>query len=160
MIKLRIILETKEDVIREIAISKQENLEQLHHSIIKHFNLDEFEMASFYRCNANLELGEEISLFDTSENGIPSNIMNNNSISSILFKEESQLVYVYDFLKMWRFHIQFVEENENLESGCIKSVGEVPDQAPEINFEEERKEEFNPNGDAFDDSEEFDNYEY
>ena len=37
MIKLRIILETKEDVIREIAISKQENLEQLHHSIIKHF---------------------------------------------------------------------------------------------------------------------------
>lgn len=160
MIKLRIILETKEDVIREIAISKQENLEQLHQSIIKHFKLDEFEMASFYSCNADLELGEEISLFDTSENGVPSNIMSNNSISSLLFKEESQLIYVYDFLKMWRFHIQFVEENKNLESGCIKSVGEVPDQAPEINFEEEKKEEFDPYGDAFDDSDEFDNYEY
>jgi len=160
MIKLRITLETKEDVIREIAIDQQENLEQLHHSIIKHFKLDEFEMASFYRCDSELELGEEISLFDTSENGVPTNIMINNTINSLLFEKESQLIYVYDFLKMWRFHLQFVEENENLKSGIIKSVGEVPEQAPEINFEEEKKEEFDPYRDAFEDFEEFDEHEY
>ena len=37
MIKLRITLESKQDVIREIAIDSELNLEQLHQEIIKHF---------------------------------------------------------------------------------------------------------------------------
>ena len=62
---------------------------------------------------------------------------------------------------MWRFHIQFVEENEEIESGCVLSVGEMPKEAPEIKFEEEKQEkEFNPYGDAFDGFDEFNDYEY
>ena len=48
MIKIRITLESKEDVIREILVNPENNLEYLHQSIIKNLKLDEFEMASFY----------------------------------------------------------------------------------------------------------------
>ena len=66
MIKLRITLESKQDVIREIVIDSELNLEQLHTEIIKHFKLDAFEMASFYIADVNLDLGQEIPLFDNS----------------------------------------------------------------------------------------------
>ena len=161
MIKLRITLESKQDVIREIAIDSELNLEQLHQEIIKHFKLDEFEMASFYIADVNLDLGQEIPLFDTSEKGNELITMNQMIVSSVLHSPESQLIYVYDFLNMWRFHIQFVEENEEIESGCFLSVGEMPEEAPEIKFEEEKQEkEFDPYGDAFDGFDEFNDYEY
>ena len=67
MIKIRITLESKEDVIREILVNPENNLEYLHQSIIKNLKLDEFEMASFYIIDSNLDLGDEIPLFDTSE---------------------------------------------------------------------------------------------
>jgi hypothetical protein len=161
MIKLRITLESKQDVIREIAINSELNLEQLHQEIIKHFRLDEFEMASFYIADVNLDLGQEIPLFDTSEKGNELITMNQMIVSSVLHSPESQLIYVYDFLNMWRFHVQFVEENEKLESGCVLSVGEMPKEAPEIKFEEEKQEkEFDPFGEAFDDFDEFNDYEH
>ena len=157
MIKLRITLESKLNVIREIAINNELNLEQLHQEIIKHFKLDEFEMASFYIADANLDLGQEIPLFDTSEKGKEIITMNQIIVSSVLHSPQSQLIYVYDFLNMWRFHIQYVEGNEKLESGCVLSVGEMPKEAPEIKFEEK---EFDPFGEAFDGFDEFNDYEY
>ena len=96
-------------------------------------------MASFYIADANLDLGQEIPLFDTSEKGNEVITMNQMIISSVLHSPESQLIYVYDFLNMWRFHIQFVEENEEIESGCFLSVGEMPKEAPEIKFEKEEQ---------------------
>ena len=39
MIKLRITLESKQDVIRELVLDSELNLEQLHQEIIKHFNV-------------------------------------------------------------------------------------------------------------------------
>ena len=57
MIKLRVTLESKEDVIRELIIDEKLNLENLHKSIIQNFQLNEFEMASFYQTDSNLNLG-------------------------------------------------------------------------------------------------------
>lgn len=161
MIKLRITLESKQDVIREIVIDSELNLEQLHMEIIKHFKLDAFEMASFYIADVNLDLGQEIPLFDTSDKENKLITMNQMIVSSVLHSPESQLIYVYDFLNMWRFHVLFVEENEKLESGCVLSVGEIPKEAPEIKFETEVEEkEFDPFGEAFDGFEKFNDYEY
>lgn len=159
MIKLRITLESKEDVFRELIIDENLNLEDLHKSIIQNFQLNEFEMASFYQTDSDLNLGKEISLFDTSEKAGESLIMNQVSISNLLHSSETQLIYVYDFLKMWRFHIQFIENKEGDED--LISIGSMPNEAPEINFEEQKqKEEFDPYGDAFDDFDEFKGYEY
>ena len=60
MIKLRATLESKEDVIRELVIDENLNLEELHKSITKNFQLNEFEIASFYKTDSDLNLGKEI----------------------------------------------------------------------------------------------------
>ena len=44
MIKLRVTLESNEDVIRELIIDENLTLEELHISITKNFNLNDFEM--------------------------------------------------------------------------------------------------------------------
>jgi len=87
--------------------------------------------------------------------------MNEVIISSILTEQGSQLLYVYDFMKMWRFLVSLTEtsEEEITETRCIKSVGIMPTDAPEITFEAEK--EFDPFEDAFEDFDEFnENEEY
>ena len=161
MIKLRVTLESKEDVIRELIIDEKLNLENLHKSIIQNFQLNEFEMASFYQTDSNLNLGIEISLFDTSEKAGDTLVMNQVSINSLLHSSEKQLIYVYDFLKMWRFHIQFIENKKAGEGEVLISVGSMPNEAPEISFDEQKqKKEFDPYEDVFDDFDEFNDYEY
>lgn len=157
---IRIHLEHKDDVIRDIAISSEKTIEYLHFEIIDALKLDKNEMASFYMTNDEFELLQEIPLFkiDDKENSMLG--MNEITVGAVFQEVNSQLLYVYDFLKMWRFSITFIEEsdNETTENSCIKSIGEMPKEAPEIQFE--AKKEFNPFDTAFEDFDEFNEYEY
>ena len=157
MIKIRITLESKEDVIRELIIDSENNLEYLHHIIIKNLNLDEFEMASFYLTDSNLNLGKEIPLFDTSEKGGEVITMNNISISSVLNSEDSKLIYIYDFMNMWRFFIEFLEVSEITTEQCTNEVGEMPKKAPDLEFETEVEKDLSTYKEDFEDLNE---YEY
>ena len=60
---MRIHLENKEDVIRDIEIRATHNLEQLHFAIVDAFELEKNERASFYMTNDKFELLQEIPLF-------------------------------------------------------------------------------------------------
>ena len=128
MIKIRITLESKEDVIREILVNPEKNLEYLHQSIIKNLKLDKFEMASFYITDSNLNLGEEIPLFDTSEKDGDVITMKNMPISSVLHSEDSKLIYVYDFMNMWRFFVEYLESSEETTEKCTHKIGEMPEE--------------------------------
>ena len=161
MIKIiRIHLEYKEDVIRDIAIASEKTIEDLHFEIIDALKLDENEMASFYMTNDEFELLQEIPLFKIDEKENSMLAMNEITVGAVFPEVNSQLLYVYDFLKMWRFSITFIEEsdNETTENSCIKSIGEMPKEAPEIQFE--AKKEFDPFDTAFEDFDEFNEYEY
>ena len=157
---IRIHLEDKNDVIRDIAISSEKTLEDLHFEIIDSLKLDKNEMASFYMTNDEFELLQEIPLIkiDDKENSMIG--MNEITVETVFQEINSQLLYVYDFLKMWRFSITFIEEleNETTENSCIKSIGEMPNEAPEIEFE--AKKAFDPFDTAFEDFDEFNEYEY
>ena len=161
MIKIiRIHLEYKEDVIRDIAIASEKTIEDLHFEIIDALKLDENEMASFYMTNDEFELLQEIPLFKIDEKENSMLAMNEITVGAVFPEVNSQLLYVYDFLKMWRFSITFIEEsdNETTENSCIKSIGEMPKEAPEIQFE--AKKEFDPFDTSFEDFDEFNEYEY
>ena len=155
---IQIYLEYKEDVIRNIEISSTSNLEELHYAIITAFELEKNELASFYMTNEDFELLQEIPLLSIDEEENPMLGMNEVIISSILTKQGSQLLYVYDFMKMWRFLITLTEKKEEIisEPKCVKSVGEMPEDAPEITFEAEK--EFDPFEDAFDEANEYEQY--
>ena len=155
---IQIHLEYKEDVIRDIEISSTSNLEELHYAIITAFELEKNELASFYMTNEDFELLQEIPLLSINEEENPMLRMNEVIISSILTKQGSQLLYIYDFMKMWRFLITLTEKKEEIisEPKCVKSVGEMPEDAPEITFEVEK--EFDPFENAFDEANEYEQH--
>ena len=64
---MRVIADIQEDVARDIAIRSSANLEDLHNIIINTFGFDGTEMASFYKADDEWNQGEEIPLYDISE---------------------------------------------------------------------------------------------
>ncbi|MFA5298245.1 MAG: hypothetical protein WC389_08580 [Lutibacter sp.] len=154
--KIRVLLDVEKDVIRDILIDETINLEDLHFIIAKSFGFQGLEMASFYRTNEDWEQGEEIPLFDMSEDGTDL-CMRNCLLKDVLKKEGDNLIYVYDFLAMWTF---FVELSKIMDAGkeelpkIMLSIGNKPDKAPEKEFTAEQSfEEF----DILDDENDFEN---
>ena len=138
---IQIHLEHKTNVIRNIEIPSSKSLEDLHYTIIDSLELDKNEMASFYMTNEEFELLQEIPLFKIDEKDNSILDMSEITIASVFTKIDSQLIYIYDFLKMWRFLISYSKEieNESEEIEVINSIGEIPKEAPEIIFEAEEK---------------------
>lgn len=135
--KIQIYLEHKEHVFREIEISSDNNLEQLHLEIIKAFDIKKDQIGSFYMTNSNFDLLQEIPLFNMEEENKTLS-MKEIKISSILRQKGDQLLYVYDFLLMWRFLITIIEQNQDtiIKPRCIRKIGYMPKTAPNIQFEE------------------------
>ena len=156
---IQVHLEYKKDVIRDIEINSSSNLEELHRTILIAFELDKNELASFYITNDEFELLQEIPLFSMEDKENSMLGMSDIILSSILKREGSQLLYIYDFMKMWRFLITLtkITEDEITTSKCINSLGTMPENAPEISFKSEK--EFDPFDEAFDDFDEFKEYE-
>tara|TARA_B100001758_G_C18285930_1_gene544283 strand:- start:138 stop:635 length:498 start_codon:yes stop_codon:yes gene_type:complete len=160
---LRIQLEHKQDVIRDVEIPSDKTLKDLHDTIIETLKLNKNEMASFYITNDELELLQEIPLFKIDDKDNLMFEMNKMTISAAFPNMESQLIYVFDFLKMWRFLISYIKEIENKSRTIIttKKIGEMPKEAPEINFKSDEnmnsfndiEEEFNENFEEFNESE-------
>ena len=69
MYKIRIILDTKKDIIRTILVEETIDLEILHKTIASSFGFAGQEMASFYRTDDEWTQGEEIPLFNMAEAG-------------------------------------------------------------------------------------------
>ncbi len=138
MYKVRIILDTKEDVIRTLIVNEKTSLENLHFAIAKSFGFNGQEMASFYRTDNDWNQGEEIPLFNMAEAG------EGISMASCMLHEtlprlNDKLIYVYDFLQMWTFYVEVIEQSQEIvtETKMILTVGEVPDRAPEKEFKAE-----------------------
>ena len=158
---IRIQLEHKNDVIREIAIPSSKSLKDLHDTIVKSLNLNKNEIASFYMTNEELELLEEIPLFKINEEDTSMCDMSEMKIESVFQTINNQLIYIYDFLKMWRFLISCstTTKDESKEIKIINSIGKMPEEAPEIIFESENK--FDSSEDLGEDlHDEFDGTEY
>ena len=135
---IRIHLEHKTDVIRDIKIPSNKSLKELHYAIINALAIKNNEMASFYITNDKLELLQEIPLFKIDEKDNSMLDMSEITISSIFPDLNSQLIYIYDFLKMWRFLISYEKETkDNTKSiEVTNSIGYMPEEAPEIVFSE------------------------
>ena len=163
MYKIRVILDTKEDVIRTILVDDSINLESLHYSIAKTFDFEGQEMASFYRTDDEWNQGEEIPLFNMAEAGEEIS-MQNCILKDTLPEENNKLIYVYDFLKMWTFYVDVVEisseKREDLPQ-TILTVGEIPEKAPEKEFVADKLDDvFGDEGDIDDEFGHFDDFDY
>jgi len=129
---IRVILESKEDVIRNIEINSDCLLSELHYYLIECFDLNKNELASFYTTNNELEIIDEIPLISFEDRG--SN-MQNTKLEVVLDEHNNNLIYVYDYMKMWRFLIELKSKEEDFDfKKCLSKIGKMPKEAPEINF--------------------------
>jgi len=114
--KFRIILDTEEDIFRDIAIADSDTLEDLHQAISNAFGFDGNEMASFYTCDDKWNQEDEIPLFEMEEaTQVRQSTMRDFVLKDILHKQQTKIIYVYDFLNMFTFFVELatIEEKEN-----------------------------------------------
>lgn len=161
--RFRVILDTHEDVFRDIEIEASSTFEDFHNTITQSFGFGGQEMASFYLSNELWEQGEEIALFDMGEKPGDVLVMEETSLDSMLNEDQTRLIYVYDFLSMWTFLVELAEIAEIEEGRSYPNLmfahGQIPENAPDKEFiaeEQDSDEEddlgFNP--------EDFDNLDF
>jgi len=112
--KFRIILDTEEDIIRDIEIQDDCSFINLHECIQQSFGFSGVEMASFYRSDEFWEKGEELPLVDMggAEHGAPGLAMNDLVLKDHIKEKHERFLYVYDFLRMWCFYVEIIELSE------------------------------------------------
>lgn len=144
--RFRVILDTEEDVFRDIEIEQEATLEQFHNVITQSFGFDGTEMASFYISDNQWNQGEEISLFDMSEGNQPVRLMSKTTLIDISHKASPRLLYIYDFLNMWTFLVELAEiaeyENGRKYPNIMFTHGQLPDNAPDKEFKADKLDDF------------------
>ncbi len=112
--RFRVLLDTDEDVFRDIEIASDKNLEQLHQTIQKAFGFSGQEMASVFLSNEKWDKGEEIPLMDMGfedPDEATYRTMKNTTLEQAV-SETTKWIYVYDFLRMWCFYTDLVKKLE------------------------------------------------
>ncbi len=161
MYKFRVILDTKDDVIREVAVAKDFSLEELHLTILNAFGFEPIEMASFYYTDDNWTQQDEIPLFNMNEQVGGLTQMSDYKLDFIFTKKNKKMLYVYDFFNLWTFFVEFIgvyktNEDKNIPL-LLFSLGEVPKEAPKKEFEPKKDDE-QEDFDIFDGDDSFDYY--
>ncbi|GAA3509410.1 hypothetical protein GCM10022393_22280 [Aquimarina addita] len=162
--RFRIILDTEEDVFRDIEIDENSNLEEFHNVITQSFGFDGSEMASFYTSDEQWNQGEEISLFDMSDGSQPVRLMNETILSDVVHEASVKLIYIYDFLSMWTFMVELAEIAE-FEDGreypnTMFVHGQLPDTAPEKEFKADGVEDTDFENNDFIDLDDYDELDF
>lgn len=137
--KFRVILDNEDDVFRDIAINQDDTLEDFHNAIFNAFGFDGLEVASFYTCDETWNQDQEIPMFDTGDEPGEVKIMSDYQLSDILDKQNTKIIYVYDFINMWTFLVELASiENEVVGESypsLLFSHGIMPEDVGEKTFE-------------------------
>ncbi|WP_127845102.1 IS1096 element passenger TnpR family protein [Psychroflexus aestuariivivens] len=159
--KYRIVLDTLDDVIRDIEIRDQATLEDLHNAISQAFGFDGTEMASFYKSDEEWNQGEEFLLFDMSEGEESVKMMNETSLDEVFSKSQTKMIYVYDFFSMWTFYVELADIAEPVDGqdypNLLFAQGQLPDSPPDKQFEAEKLDDFDDDSNGDDDDITFEN---
>lgn len=136
---LRIIPDVKETVYRDVEIGGKQNLESLHQIILKAFDLDGKQMASFFETNEFWEQKKEIPMIKISDENVK--LMQDFLVSELLEKEDDKLLYIYDFLLFRQFFIEVMSVEDS--AGMIKSLPRIIKrfgESPKVSQKEENAE--------------------
>ena len=147
-----------DQVFRDLEVSHENTLEDLHNIIQQSFGLEGNELASFYTTDEELNLIDEIPLFAMDE-GLRANTMENTLIKDVLNRSHPKLIYVYDYLNMWQFLIELMEEGPEIPGSgyprLVYSYGQLPETPPEPEFDIENLNEGLDGGHEWDENDPF-----
>lgn len=130
-LKFRIILNVKNDVLRDVIVDSSTSLIEFSKIISSEFGFDSSEISTFHHTDENWEQLEEIKIFKIDDQD---KIMDNVSISNFFIAKDDKLIFIYDFLNYWTFFVELYEVGEfNINDKkylTINSIGKVPKEAP------------------------------
>jgi len=136
--KIRVILDTKENVFRDIEIRDKQTLFTLYKGIMSAFSLQGEELASFYLSDENWTQGKEIPLESMDESN-EDNTMADYQISEVMPNVGSRMIFVYDYFDMWTFSVEVISiEDKKAVLNYPLTVyryGSMPLKAPKRNME-------------------------
>jgi hypothetical protein len=116
VMKFRTLLDTEDDVFRDIEIPEESTLKDLHEQLQKAFGLSGQEMASFYLSDDQWNKGQEFPLIDMGDEEESQRTMDEVYLTELIQgegdDEELKLLYVYNFLNMWIFCSDLVKRSE------------------------------------------------
>ena len=132
LFKFRVIIDTEQDVFRDIEIETESNFDALHKALLDAFDFEQGEMASFYLSDEEWSKGLEISLMDMGGVDEDSLSMSTTILSDMVMKPGDKILYVYDFMRMWIFYIELMEVKKDKPSTIYPRValafGDAPSQ--------------------------------
>ena len=132
LFKFRVIMDTEQDVFRDVEIETESNFDSLHKAVLDAFDFEQGEMASFYLSDEEWSKGLEISLRDMGGVGEDSLSMSTTILSDMVMKPGDKILYVYDFMRMWIFYIELIEVKKDKPSTIYPRValafGDAPSQ--------------------------------
>ena len=132
LFKFRVIMDTEQDVFRDIEIETESNFDALHKAVLDAFDFEQGEMASFYLSDEEWSKGLEISLMDMGGVDEDSLSMSTTILSDMVMKPGDKILYVYDFMRMWIFYIELIEVKKDKPSTIYPRValafGDAPSQ--------------------------------
>lgn len=161
--RLRVLLDANDDCFRDIEIDEKSTLEEFHNVIVQAFQLQGDEMASFYASDEEWNQGEEYCLFDMSGGMAPVKKMADTLLEKALSKKKTRMIYIYDFLSLWTFSVELADAVPHHPGTTypqvIFSVGELPDSAPDKEFEADPRFHDDEDDEAYSDDEDEEFYD-
>jgi len=116
--KVRVILDSKDSVFRDIEIKEKQTLWNLHLGIKSAFSLRGDELSSFYFSDENWSEGKAIPLEDMSDDG-EGEIMSDIYLSEAFQKKGDKMLFKYGFIDLWEFFCE---------------LQEIKDEKPAVNY--------------------------
>ena len=131
ILRIRVILNVEEDVLRDIEVDGSLSMMEFHKAISSFFGFDSSEPSIFFKSNNKWEREDEIKIFKLDEND---QVYPDSSVSEFIKSKGDKLIYIYDFLNYWTFFIDVNEAVEKVKDReypfCLLSVGKVPEEPP------------------------------
>lgn len=131
--KIRVILDTKEDIFRDIEIKGKQTLWNLHLGIKSAFSLQGEELSAFNLLEEDGTIVKSVPLEDMSDEG-DGEIMSDVYIDEVFAENGDKAQFQYGLLDLWEFFCELVETSEETPAVnypiTVFRFGNVPLKAP------------------------------
>lgn len=131
--KVRVILDTKEDIFRDIEIKGKQTLWNLHLGIKSAFSLQGEELSTFNILESDGTVVKSVPLEDMSDEG-DGEIMSDVYIDEVFADQGDKAQFQYGLLDLWEFFCELVETYEETPAVnypiTVFRFGNVPLKAP------------------------------
>ena len=133
-LKFRIVLDHKDEneIFRDIILPSTATFKHLNDVLLQSFNFTGQEMSSFHWSNDDWDKGEEIPLLDMSFDDKSEVVtMDDYPLDTILNAESKKLLFIYDFLRMWIFYVDFIGKADITEGDLFAipvAIGNAPEE--------------------------------